>query len=51
MHGLVALEIDGHIHPVAGDPAALHHAEMLDLVRSLGLTHVGPMTVSRPSST
>ncbi|WP_324612843.1 TetR/AcrR family transcriptional regulator [Streptomyces specialis] len=37
MHGLVALEIDGHIHPVAGNPAALHRAEMLDLVRSLGL--------------
>lgn len=37
MHGLVALEIDGHIHPVAHDPAALHHAEMLDLVTSLGL--------------
>ncbi|MEV4096285.1 TetR/AcrR family transcriptional regulator [Streptosporangium saharense] len=37
MHGLVALEIDGHIHPVAGNPAALHHAEMLDLVRSLNL--------------
>ena len=38
MHGLVALEIDGHIHPVAGNPAALHRAEMLDLVRSLGLS-------------
>ncbi|WP_326796137.1 TetR/AcrR family transcriptional regulator [Streptomyces sp. NBC_01808] len=37
MHGLVALEVDGHIHPVAGNPAALHRAEMLDLVRSLGL--------------
>lgn len=37
MHGLVALEIDGHIHPVARDPAALHYAEMLDLVASLGL--------------
>ncbi|MEV4129369.1 TetR/AcrR family transcriptional regulator [Nocardia sp. NPDC049707] len=37
MHGLVALEIDGHIHPVSRNPAALHHAEMLDLVRSLGL--------------
>ncbi|MGO4754608.1 TetR/AcrR family transcriptional regulator [Streptomyces sp. 2MCAF27] len=37
MHGLVALEIDGHIHPVAGNPAALHRAEMLDLIRSLGL--------------
>ncbi|MFF4779223.1 TetR/AcrR family transcriptional regulator [Microtetraspora fusca] len=38
MHGLVTLEIDGHIHPVAGNPAALHRAEMLDLVRSLGLS-------------
>ncbi|GII93641.1 TetR/AcrR family transcriptional regulator [Sinosporangium siamense] len=37
MHGLVALEIDGHIQPVAVNPAALHRAEMLDLVRSLGL--------------
>lgn len=37
MHGLVALEIDGHIHPVVGNPAALHRAEMRDLVRSLGL--------------
>ncbi|WP_020576413.1 TetR/AcrR family transcriptional regulator [Actinopolymorpha alba] len=37
MHGLVALEIDGHIHPVARNPAALHRAEMLDLIRSLGL--------------
>ncbi|MEV8389013.1 MULTISPECIES: TetR/AcrR family transcriptional regulator [unclassified Streptomyces] len=42
MHGLVALEIDGHIHPVAGNPAALHHAEMLDLVRSLGLDQLPP---------
>ncbi|MGW6333268.1 TetR/AcrR family transcriptional regulator [Nocardia rhamnosiphila] len=41
MHGLVALEIDGHIHPVARDPAALHHAEMLDLVVSLGLRRPG----------
>ncbi len=38
MHGLVALEVDGHIHPVAGNPAALHRAEMLDMVRSLGLS-------------
>ncbi|GAB2900944.1 hypothetical protein GCM10022245_40270 [Streptomyces mayteni] len=46
MHGLVALEIDGHIHPVAGNPAALHRAEMLDLVRSLGLDqgHDGRVT-------
>ncbi|GAA1579629.1 TetR/AcrR family transcriptional regulator [Actinomadura kijaniata] len=38
MHGLVALEVDGHIRPVAGNPAALYRAEMLDLVRSLGLS-------------
>jgi AcrR family transcriptional regulator len=38
MHGLVTLEIDGHIRPVTGNPAALHRAEMLDLVRSLGLS-------------
>ncbi|MEV0365450.1 TetR/AcrR family transcriptional regulator [Nocardia fusca] len=41
MHGLVSLEVDGHIHPVARDPAALHHAEMLDLVASLGLPRPG----------
>ncbi|WP_240662810.1 hypothetical protein [Streptomyces sp. WAC 06738] len=37
MHGLAALEVDGHIRPVAGNPAAPHRAEMPDLVRSLGL--------------
>ncbi|WP_231500049.1 TetR/AcrR family transcriptional regulator [Saccharothrix sp. NRRL B-16314] len=44
MHGLVALEIEGHIHPVALNPAALHHAEMLDLVRSLGVAPIVPDT-------
>ncbi|MGW0004116.1 hypothetical protein ACWDT6_09795 [Nocardia grenadensis] len=29
------------IDPVARDPAALHHAEMLDLVKSLGLPRQG----------
>ncbi|MEU8900014.1 TetR/AcrR family transcriptional regulator [Nocardia sp. NPDC048505] len=37
MHGLVALEIYGHLRPQSQDPARLYHAEMLDLVRSLGL--------------
>ncbi|GAB3985013.1 TetR/AcrR family transcriptional regulator [Actinoallomurus acanthiterrae] len=37
MHGLVALEIYGHIGPLASDPATLYRAEMRDLVRSLGL--------------
>ncbi|WP_069165552.1 TetR/AcrR family transcriptional regulator [Nocardia altamirensis] len=37
MHGLIALEVYGHLRPQAQDPAKLYHAEMLDLVRSLGL--------------
>ncbi|MEV5752033.1 TetR/AcrR family transcriptional regulator [Actinoallomurus sp. NPDC052308] len=37
MHGLVALEIYGHLSPLANDPAAIYRAEMRDLVRSLGL--------------
>ncbi|MFC9896029.1 TetR/AcrR family transcriptional regulator [Nocardia sp. NPDC127579] len=37
MHGLLALEIYGHLTPQSRDPAKLYHAEMLDLVRSLGL--------------
>ncbi|MFB8281447.1 TetR/AcrR family transcriptional regulator [Nocardia colli] len=37
MHGLVALEVYGHLVPQSRDPAKLFHAEMLDLVRSLGL--------------
>ncbi|RJO68227.1 TetR/AcrR family transcriptional regulator [Nocardia panacis] len=36
MHGWVALEVDGHIGSVASNSAALHHAEMIDLVKSLG---------------
>ncbi|WP_245662838.1 TetR/AcrR family transcriptional regulator [Nocardia vermiculata] len=42
MHGWVALEVDGHITPVARNSAALHHAEMIDLVRSLGLPCLDP---------
>ncbi|MFI9511002.1 TetR/AcrR family transcriptional regulator [Nocardia sp. NPDC052566] len=37
MHGLIALEVYGHLIPQSQDPAKLYHAEMLDLVRSLGL--------------
>lgn len=37
MHGLVALEVYGHLRPQTPDPAKLFHAEMLDLVGSLGL--------------
>ncbi|WP_433663628.1 TetR/AcrR family transcriptional regulator [Nocardia sp. CA-128927] len=37
MHGLIALEVYGHLVPQSRDPAKLYHTEMLDLVRSLGL--------------
>lgn len=37
MHGLVALEVYGHLRSLTTQPADLYHAEMLDLVRSLGL--------------
>jgi AcrR family transcriptional regulator len=34
MHGLVTLEIYGHLRAVSNDPAALYRAEMLVLIRS-----------------
>jgi AcrR family transcriptional regulator len=37
MHGLVALEVYGHLHPQVQDAAKLYRAEMLDLTRGLGL--------------
>lgn len=37
MHGLIALEVYGHLRPQSRDPAKLFRAEMRDLVRSLGL--------------
>ncbi len=41
LHGLVTLEIHGHLRPVYADPAALYRAEMLDLVRGLGRADLG----------
>ncbi|KAA2259566.1 TetR/AcrR family transcriptional regulator [Solihabitans fulvus] len=38
MHGLVSLEVYGHLRAQAQDPARLYLNEMLDLIRSLGLT-------------
>jgi AcrR family transcriptional regulator len=38
MHGLTALEIYGHLHPLINDPAAVYRDEMRDLITSLGLT-------------
>jgi AcrR family transcriptional regulator len=37
MHGLIALEIYRHLTQLSHDPGKLFHAEMLDLVRTLGL--------------
>jgi AcrR family transcriptional regulator len=37
MHGLMALEIYGHLRPLIHDPATVYHDEMRDLVASLGL--------------
>ncbi|MBB6347072.1 AcrR family transcriptional regulator [Nonomuraea muscovyensis] len=38
MHGLIALEIYGHLSILIHDPAAVYHDEMRDLIASLGLT-------------
>jgi AcrR family transcriptional regulator len=38
MHGLMALEIYGHLQTLIHDPATVFHDEMRDLVASLGLT-------------
>ncbi|MDA1388252.1 MULTISPECIES: TetR/AcrR family transcriptional regulator [Glycomyces] len=37
MHGLVALEVYGHLRAQTKDPARLYRAELRDLARSLGL--------------
>jgi len=38
MHGLVALEVYGHLRAQVRDPARLYRAELLDLATTLGLT-------------
>ena len=37
VHGLVALEVYGHLRSLVADPARLYRAELRDLVASLGL--------------
>jgi hypothetical protein len=37
MHGLMALEIHGHLRPLIHDSAAVYRDEMRDLIASLGL--------------
>ncbi|GGR66148.1 TetR/AcrR family transcriptional regulator [Streptomyces roseolus] len=38
LHGLVSLEIYGHLRPQVQDPARLYQAELVDLTHLLGLT-------------
>jgi hypothetical protein len=44
MHGLVSLEVYGHLQPQSLDPAKLYLEEMLDLAASLGLAVAGSKT-------
>jgi AcrR family transcriptional regulator len=50
MHGLVALEVYGHLDTQVTDPAQLYHQEMLDLTRSLGLNPPAPHDASKAST-
>lgn len=38
LHGLVSLEVYGHLRPQVREPAKLYHAELVDLTHLLGLT-------------
>jgi hypothetical protein len=38
MHGLMALEIYGHLRSLIHDPATVYRDEMRDLISSLGLS-------------
>ena len=37
-HGLIMLELDGHLQPIVGDPAALYAHRVADLLRQMGAT-------------
>jgi hypothetical protein len=37
MHGLVALEIYGHLRTLTHEPATIYRDEMIDLIGSLGI--------------
>jgi hypothetical protein len=47
MHGLVALEVYGHLDTQVTECAQLYHQDMLDLVASLGLGSPAPKAVER----
>ncbi|WP_306459679.1 TetR/AcrR family transcriptional regulator [Streptomyces sp. Ag109_G2-15] len=46
MHGLVSLEVYGHLNPQVRDPEKLYRAELADLSRSLGHVAVGDPQVA-----
>jgi hypothetical protein len=41
MHGLVSLEVYGHLRAQTRDPAKLYRSEIIDLIRSLMLAPPG----------
>lgn len=41
LHGMVSLEVYGHLRHQTPEPAKVYHTEMLDLLASLGLTPQG----------
>jgi AcrR family transcriptional regulator len=47
MHGLVALEVYGHLKSQTREPAKLFHAEMADMIRCLGRAE-GVLLTSKP---
>ncbi len=48
-HGLVALELNGHIHPEWADPAELYEANMRSMIRRIGLPDPPTLTSATPS--
>jgi AcrR family transcriptional regulator len=44
-HGLISLEIYGHLRGQTREPAKIYRTEVLDLIASLGLTSNGPKPV------
>ncbi|WP_433445465.1 TetR-like C-terminal domain-containing protein [Nonomuraea sp. CA-141351] len=52
LHGLISLEVYGHLGTQTSDPAKLYHAELLYLLRSLGLDveHARHLGIPRSSA-
>jgi AcrR family transcriptional regulator len=47
MHGLVCLEVYGHLRPQVEDPERLYRIEMIDVTKSLGLAPPVPADAAR----